>query len=514
MRSLVFEKDRRIIPRWRTLENSIKNGELEFASATDIEDIYSDPFFKGHLLNWQENKSVSNALEIVNFSLISGCHQFAEEPINFLLENKDRVPMRALDIVGSFVNSPEEANFETINAQNQLNLNIIDAIRLQIAIVKKQIQKFQKNPVLWIELARLYTVLGIDEKAKKAVTVALAINSENRFILRSAARYFIHIDDPEISKHILVRSKSFKYDPWLLSSEIAVSSILGKTSNHIKKATQLIYSNTFSDSCISELASAVGTVELYSGSYKKAKKHFNKSLSKPNENSLAQAQWATSYIGALNFNSDTNVPNSFEVQAGRAYNSGEWLKAFEYCTEWMLDEPYSSRPARAGSYLSAALLDNYSEGEHLCRLALVSNRNDPSLKNNLCVLLAYQGKTEEAQEIFESIELDSLPKREQIISIATKGLLMYREGSVDVGRILYKEAIEKATKAGETGVAASAAIYLTREEYRLDSELAEQLHRQAEKFYVKTKSNALNAMLEKIKQFQPKSPSWRLSFNN
>jgi len=67
------------------------------------------------------------------------------------------------------------------------------------------------------------------------------------------------------------------------------------------------------------LASAVATIELISGSNKSAKSLFNLSLQAPNDNSLAQIEWASSRL-KLDINEQAlKTPLSYEANAENSY---------------------------------------------------------------------------------------------------------------------------------------------------------------------------------------------------
>ena len=53
------------------------------------------------------------------------------------------------------------------------------------------------NPIVWVELARLYIMHDQVEKAERALLTALHLAPDNRFVLRSATRFFIHTDQFE-----------------------------------------------------------------------------------------------------------------------------------------------------------------------------------------------------------------------------------------------------------------------------------------------------------------------------
>lgn len=91
--------------------------------------------------------------------------------------------------------------------------------------------------------------------------MALRLFPFNRFVLRCASRMFIHHGDVERGHAILKACPAVKTDPWLLSAEIAAASINEKASTLIKHGQAMLELRGIGKFHLSELASAIGTVE-------------------------------------------------------------------------------------------------------------------------------------------------------------------------------------------------------------------------------------------------------------
>lgn len=87
-------------------------------------------------------------------------------------------------------------------------------------------------------------------------------SKNNVYLKRAAARLFVHVDDIDFSLHLLRSTPSFKHDPWLLAAELATTSLTQGKSRFVDDAQRLLASEKFSDREKSELAAALGTVEL------------------------------------------------------------------------------------------------------------------------------------------------------------------------------------------------------------------------------------------------------------
>ena len=108
------------------------------------------------------------------------------------------------------------------------------------------------------------------------------------------------------------------------------------------------------------------------------------------------------------------------------------------CSGWLLDEPFSSRPALAGSYLGVSLTNNCEFAEACAVAGLRAEPKNATLRNNLVVALAYQGRIDEAIAQFVKIPLplpDDLPA---YIYTATAGLVQFRRGDIEYGRRCYE----------------------------------------------------------------------------
>ena len=64
--------------------------------------------------------------------------------------------------------------------------------------------------------------------------IAVALQPNNRFVLRSAVRLYTHYDLADKAIWFLKHSTATMYDPWLLSSELSVSMLMKRQSPLVK----------------------------------------------------------------------------------------------------------------------------------------------------------------------------------------------------------------------------------------------------------------------------------------
>ena len=172
-----------------------------------------------------------------------------------------------------------------------------------------------------------------------------------------------------------------------------------------KSARSLLASGGIAPDQITELASALGTLELSSNT-KNAKRLFRTALENPNDNSLAQAGWVSRRFGLFEIASGLSERTAlaYEQQAWQHYLASNWREALRSALSWREDQPFSSRPAVFASFLSGVGLEDYEQSSRICQLALIASPDDFGLLNNLAFSLAKLGRADEARAAFCRID--------------------------------------------------------------------------------------------------------------
>ncbi len=314
-------------------------------------------------------------------------------------------------------------------------------------------------------MARQYTVLGLKKKARQAMRVAVQFGSENRFILRSAARFYVHQDDPERAHFLLQRARSTKNDPWLLAAEIAIAEASSRKSSNIKRAFQLLDDRNYSEFETAELASAIATLEMSNSNGKAARRLFRRSLISPTENTVAQAEWASRQM-LTNFEVELKSapPRVYEARAWDLYLNEDWENAFGQSMKWLYDQPFSVHPVLFCGFLASTVLEKYDLSARILQFGLIANPKNNAVLNNLAFALASANHVEEARAVFVQIDKAALDESWKITVTATEGLLRYREGFRDEGKVLYDRAIEASRSNQYRTLRGRAAIFRAREE--------------------------------------------------
>lgn len=473
-------KNRLLVPNWRDFKRTTKLGELGLLNDVKTTNVDNSAIIH----DWNNNKTIGVAADLINNAFISNdlFSNELKEAIDYIeLYSKDAsLPLLSLiDKIKADINPKSEDSNKIL----EKNIESIEEFKsyLDERIFNKFINKTKKltvsqisNAINWVELARLYTIKNQIDKADKCITTALHLSPNNRFVLRSAVRFFIHTSQEEKAIYYLKKTNAIKEDPWLISAHIASSRLIGRYSPFIKIGEKLISSHKYSDFDLTELSSSLGTLEFEHGSFKKSKPLLDLSLKNPNDNSLAQFEWLSKKDNRLHFNSESfqSVKNPFEAFAYENFQKGNFRESFYNCINWYLDFPYSKRPLVFGSF-TASLLEDYDASIVMCLAGLRLNSSEISFVNNIIYAYCLKNELEKIPKYLKllhrnnSIELDD---EEKITLQATLGLYYLRIKEIDKGKNLYNIAIENASKLKNEYYYNLAIINYTRELFLLQDD--------------------------------------------
>ena len=466
MTSFENNKPRRIIPRWHSVERALRQGELRsLRPKTDVPEKEIVAELTALEQEWLETKTLGAAAELVGAAHVIGERPSTADAARQLAE-ADTVPAaarEAADLVlrrGDDVADAEPglAEAATALAPEEHRARAV----AEISRLRASLRREPRQPLAWVELARRYESLNQRQQAANAMAMALRLAPDNRFVLRSFSRLAVHHDDPERGHALLASSPRTRSDPWLLAGEIATASVANRQSRLIKHARRVIESGRFKPTDVAELASALATEELQADGRKKARKLFEQALIDPTENAVAQADWATrQYNGGFGLKPEhLETPDSFEARAHKAAEEGEWLEATANSWFWLASLPFAAAPGVFGSY-QASVGGDFEQAAAIARAALLANPDEFMLHNNLAFSLLELDRVPEALDHLTAMERLKKTELDETISLATHGLLAFRQGNPEEGRALYSESIRQAT---DTGVAAAAQLELAVEE--------------------------------------------------
>jgi hypothetical protein len=472
-------EDRRVVPNWRRLEKTVRLGELGSIGNETVQ-TFSFEDIKSNVIAWRNNTTIGHAGDLISSAFVTDQIDYPDvkEAAKFIISLKDSAPDTLTKIANKIISDVDEDEpYLDVKSIDELErIHNTKYIEDRISILKKSINRLPRNSIKRVELARLYSLLGQYEPASQSMKIGLNLAPNNRFILRSAARLFVHLGEYELAHAPLRNSDATKYDPWLISSEIAIASIRERHSRFAKEGFKTIKSDNYSKFNISELSSSLATLELYNGAHKDAKKLFRNSLIDPNDNAYAQYKWASNHDKRLlGFSPKDKVPNPFEALAIENYHNGNWVEALNHIVNWFLDIPYSKRPVVLGSFIALTYLEKYELAIKLCEAGLHANPNHPTIVNNLAYSVASNGNPDKALKIlndFKSVGFSKANDGQRISLIATEGLIFFRLSMYEVGREKYNKAINEAEEKGSEYYRSLAFLNLLKEELRLSSTIS------------------------------------------
>lgn len=476
MSIILEDRNRIIIPTWR--EYKTNNLSQEHLPAL-LHKPKPKPIGESLLMKleeWKDVPTLSTSLELVNSAYASNQHQIAVDAAKFLKLHGNNFPQQFHRIIAEILE--EEIDQDHTISQEIAELDkLLSYIGKKINHTRKRLVEYPDNPFLWVELARLHSILGNAKKAEKSLLVAMQLSAGlNRYIVRATSRFYYHMDEYEQSSRIIRAYPNLKNDPWLLASEIAYSRKLERHTPYVKIGGQLIDSKNYSNDSISELAAMIGTHELYDGTLKNARKFTNRSLLAPNDNSLAQAEWLSRHISEIHFNSWLDkIEFAYEARAHELLFTKDYKRSMEEGFNWVIDQPISKRAVAFASYVACGIIGNYDQAVDICKFGLRTNPNTFLILNNLTYSLACNNQLTEATKYFEKMGACIDGDLDRVVYYATDGLIDYRSGNSRSGREKYEKSIELAVKLKDDSVVLTAKMNFIREQCfagELDEETA------------------------------------------
>lgn len=433
------QRPRRVVPRWRSswlVATTLESKSIAKAVLPDDtrRKISQEVAYKAR--EFDEIGSVPVAAELMFLASATGNLSAAKQAAEAILAYKDQIGSRQLVRAAQQVVQGWSADRVA-----SASIDFIKQARSLLAID-------YRNPVLLMDVARELAALRQDKAALRYVKAAVALAPKSRFVIRSAARYYLHIGEYEIAHDLLLRSPLITIDPWVRASEIAVATVRDRTSILVKQTIRMLSEAKQVGSEMTELASAAATVELLSNSNKKAKNLFKLALCHPNDNSLAQVEWAATKLRLVVDQRALETPMSFEANSHNAYRNLQIEEAIEHAALWAKDEPFASRPKDTQSYL-LNLQGRYAEALEAAKAASELDGHHIGQALNLLFSKIQAGDLDEAMEDFVRLGRNCDLKEYATHYLANAGALAYAFGDFEQGRQLYQRAIRSAKARGE-----------------------------------------------------------------
>ncbi len=458
------DKDRKVIPRWRTLDQTLRLGELNSLMPPQDDYLVPSGVLESKIMDWLEHQTVGHAADLVGASLTLGRETEATKAARFLLRGDHNASPWALELAERALADPKVTDLVPVSTSQRG-----ESRHGRVRILRQLLRKEPRDPITWVELSLAYAILGLGNQAERTMTVGLQLAKDNRFVLRAASRLWVHRKDPEKAHDIIVRAERTPFDPWLMAAEIAIGSIDGRKPRFVKAARRILEERRFSPVHISELASAMATLEFNHGNVKRSRQLFDISLRNPTENSIAQAAWASRQNSSIRIDDEyLDRPNTFEARAWSFYHRSQWKQVIEECRLWNSDQPFSSRPSVLASYVAAVALEDYEASISFAEPALKANPSNVTLLNNFAfasICRSKSGDVERARKALSNVDHSHVSRQELVALKATRGFLAFRTGNVSAGDRLYAEARSEARRMQDSRLLALASAFHVIAEY-------------------------------------------------
>lgn len=427
-----FAEQRKMLPRWRRFQNP--------ANLEELNSIYKKPLTKSEsgdhdvaIECWKVENNLENAIDLCSSAIVHGKFKDARTAASYIVENKPRSP------------SVMHLAQKVLHPDRKIEMLQVDDRHVEIAILKNRSRNSPHNAIVWVDLALAYAALGQNDKAKRSIEIALSIAPHNRFVVRCATRFFVHIHNDSRARRIVKNYRFLRNDPWVLAVDLSLYSTEKISSKHVKLAKNMIDRDSVPPFHVSELAITLSGIESKNSAYRNARRLMERGLIKPTENSIAHAQWVKNqHELKVSLDDDTvNQDSGYEAQVYKHFDEGDWYQCMNKAKRWSECEPYSTRPFEIMTYVSCVCQDNYAECINYSEKGLQLDKNNFALLNNLVIGHALKGDIENAEIKFNLIKKSSLSEKNYPTYIATKGMLAFRKNNVDEGIDLYDDAIVK-----------------------------------------------------------------------
>lgn len=429
---------RRLIPRWRRIASTLNMREAADSSkGTAI--LLDEDRFQRAMLEWERRPTSGLFGDILSFSLDSTMRDRVAEFARRVRDTGFTLSRVQRSFVSELLSENADSDESALprDIQNQ-----------QVASLRKVLSANPANPLALLDLAQHQLTLGKGKEAERNVLGAQSLSPDSRIVLRTLARLKVHIDRGQdhfkVKEALRVIGKHPRTpnDPWLMAAEIALSEVAGVAPKFASKGLRFMHDRRAPLADVSELAGAIGNLELKAGNIKRARELFRVALVEPNDNVLAQAISQQSELGIeINQPSQRRVVTSAqEAQTLLAWNSLRESEAQRHALLWYHEEPFSSRPIQFLTTLFAIQCD-YKSAEQYARHALVADPNDPGLLINLSYAQANEGRREESEATLKRLlRIDHA--RYEPVALATYGLIAMKRGDFLLGDMLYLRAME------------------------------------------------------------------------
>jgi tetratricopeptide (TPR) repeat protein len=329
--------------------------------------------------------------------------------------------------------------------------------------LRSWVDRAPRDSIALIEYARLQALFGSRRTASNAISQAIHIDPDSRFVLRAATRFFTFDDQPDRALFHLRATPRIKVDPLLQSAEIATSELMDESSKIAQRALREFLQNEKGTLLTSELGMSLATLEEKNGVKKRRVDSIVKrALFDPTENALAQAIWLVEHTNR-DFGKrfpETNIPDdAFEAHALQYLENGQFEQAAKSCSNWYRMQPFQSRAPLILSTINFSFLARFEEAARVASAAIRLHGKDWRLLNILTISLARKGDVALAEEAFDTLKSVASGHEQMAFVFAARGMLDFTKGAYRQGLEAYVKSIDEARKARRNDLILTAAMH-------------------------------------------------------
>ncbi len=465
-------ENRNVVPRWRPTRagatsrelspaRPTKQGALDFRESVRRRELD----FAAHANPW----TAADLLSTIRTAGLGATSSLESQAISILEQGPFR-PDVIERLTAQRADRVDEPDLRFVSATE-----LDEHARFRVHRLRAYLREHPRSALRWLDLALAHVTLGNTDQATRAIRAALAIAPDNRLVLRSSSRFFVHANEFGEALRWLSSSDRLQSDPWLLAAHIAVSQLADVPIRLIRTARELLIDNSVSPFSASELAAALASEELRAGREKRARGLMLDAVRDPTDNALAQAVWARDH-GLADVGTVQSAPRAYEAEALASVQVADWRRAQSAVASWIADEPFSLSAAVNASYVALTGLEDYALAVEYAEVGLRTHPLNPILLNNAAFASARLGHTDEADQ-YLSLATSNDPEQEATLT-ATRGLTRFRAGDVGAGRALYRQATADLIKSDARDLANLCQIMWSFEEARAQTDLGRTLYSQ------------------------------------
>jgi len=432
---------RRLIPKWRPVATTINEPEAGSHKAPPNKVIRGDEAeLERAIAQWRVERTPGFLGDVLAFSV----HRALIPKILDVGAEARKLNAVMTTVQSSLINELNRTDGDgNLLPASALDMSIeTHPFQQSIRRLRALLRSRPDNSLALLDMAQLQSAMGKSKAAERSIQTALSLAPNNRTVIRTAARYWVHTGNAELAHQMLRGHQRTPGDPWLMASEIAIADLIGAPSSFLSKGRRFLIDNkSFSNSHLTELSGAIAAEELKSGSIKKARHAQRIALLAPNDNMIAQAVENRQLfnIALEGAQVESALANSHEAQVLKAWLERKPDLAELHAKAWHGEEPFSSRPIQLLSTLYL-FQGEYKQSEQWLAAGLVADPLDRGLQINLAFLKARAGQGGQMLAILRRLRTQH-PKESEGYARAIEGLFEYAQGHFDVGDHMYGDAV-------------------------------------------------------------------------